>query len=309
VGWLLISTGLPALSSQRRALWAVTALGSQRWALSAGLSALGCHSAELSALSCHLSSQCWALSADLSKCWAITVLGSLSAGLSALGSHSAGLSALGSHSTGLSALGSHSAGLSALGYRRSSRYYDMILASVTLFGSEHEMQHCETSGGRHDLFGSVLRGRPMASQAACGWWQPNAMEREHDGGGGAGLGLKLSCWQCGVLLAMEEKGGGKRTYSYSTAPHSNKWEKGQGGGAGSQLSCWQCGVLLAMEEKGGGNVLIPTVPLLTPINGKNWSSPIFDTRSLCVNKCLIVVFVIGTSNYSFWMLFNLQDKK
>ena len=32
---------------------------------------------------------------------------------------------------------------------------------------------------------------------------------------------------------------------------------------------------MATEEKGGGNVLIPTVPLLTPINGKNWSSPIF----------------------------------
>jgi hypothetical protein len=29
--------------------------------------------------------------------------------------------------------------------------------------------HCKTSGARHDLFGSVLRGRPMASQAACGW--------------------------------------------------------------------------------------------------------------------------------------------
>jgi hypothetical protein len=41
--------------------------------------------------------------------------------------------------------------------------------SVTLFGSEREMQHCETSGARHDLFGSVLRGRPTASQAACGW--------------------------------------------------------------------------------------------------------------------------------------------
>jgi len=56
------------------------------------------------------------------------------------------------------------------------------------------------------------------------------MEREHDGGGGAGLGL-----------------------SY----------------------CVDSGVLLVTEEKGGGNVLIPTVPLLTPINGKNWSSPIF----------------------------------
>ncbi len=38
------------------------------------------------------------------------------------------------------------------------------------------------------------------------------------------------------------------------------------------------GVLLATaEEKGGGNVLIPTVPLLTPINGKNWSTYITIT--------------------------------
>ncbi len=29
------------------------------------------------------------------------------------------------------------------------------------------------------------------------------------------------------------------------------------------------------RRRGGGNVLIPTVPLLTPINGKKWSSPIF----------------------------------
>ena len=26
------------------------------------------------------------------------------------------------------------------------------------------------------------------------------------------------------------------------------------------------------EEKGGGNVLIPTVPLRTPINGEKWSA-------------------------------------
>ena len=55
------------------------------------------------------------------------------------------------------------------------------------------------------------------------------MERELDGGGGAGLGL------------------GYRVDS---------------------------GVLLATEEKGRGNVLIPTVLLLTRINGKKWSSPI-----------------------------------
>jgi len=50
------------------------------------------------------------------------------------------------------------------------------------------------------------------------------MECEHNGGGEAGLGLGY-CVDSGVLLATEEKGGGKRTYSYSTAPHSDKWEK------------------------------------------------------------------------------------
>jgi hypothetical protein len=29
---------------------------------------------------------------------------------------------------------------------------------------------------------------------------------------------------CGVLLVTEEKGGGEHTYSYCTAPHSDKWE-------------------------------------------------------------------------------------
>jgi hypothetical protein len=55
---------------------------------------------------------------------------------------------------------------------------------------------------------------------------------------------------------------------------------GAGGrpGLGLELLYRVEGVLLATEEKGRGNVLIPTVPLLTPINGKKWSryrSPIF----------------------------------
>ena len=52
---------------------------------------------------------------------------------------------------------------------------------------------------------------------------------------------------------------------------------GAGGrpGLGLELLYPVDGVLLATEEKGRGNVLIPTVPLLTPINGKKWSSPIF----------------------------------
>ena len=53
------------------------------------------------------------------------------------------------------------------------------------------------------------------------------------------------------------------------------WWGGGRRGLGLELLYRVDGVLLATEEKGRGNVLIPTVPLLTPINGKKWSSPIF----------------------------------
>jgi hypothetical protein len=43
-------------------------------------------------------------------------------------------------------------------------------------------------------------------------------------------------------------------------------------GLGLELLYRVDGVLLATEEKGRGNVLIPTVPLLTPINEKKWST-------------------------------------
>ena len=50
-----------------------------------------------------------------------------------------------------------------------------------------------------------------------------AMERNGGGAGGAGSRDHVDMKWC--FIGDEEKGGGKRTYSYSTAPHSDKGEK------------------------------------------------------------------------------------
>jgi len=66
-------------------------------------------------------------------------------------------------------------------------------------------------------------------------------------------------------------------------------EHGAGGrpGLGLEFLYRVDSVLLATEEKGRGNGLIPTVPLLTPINGKSGLVPFFDTGSLTVPAMLL----------------------
>jgi hypothetical protein len=59
-----------------------------------------------------------------------------------------------------------------------------------------------------------------------------------------------------VTTAMERNGGGA-------------------GGAGSRDHVDMKWCFIGDGGEGGGNVLIPTVPLRTPIKGKKWSSPIF----------------------------------